>query len=89
MPPYPGPHAHGAPEEEEEVVVVRTDGPPFADIMAKQGEGFEVDYEKVSRHLGAGKISLVDFSRDIDAVNRAYIPTAHRSHVYLRNATVL
>ena len=83
------PHAHGGGEEEEEVVVVRTDGPPFADIKSKLGEGFEVDYEKVSRHLGAGKLSLADFTRDITALNAAYVPTAHRAHVYLKLATVL
>lgn len=29
------PHAHGGVEEEEEEIIVRTDGPPFADIKAK------------------------------------------------------
>ena len=28
------PHAHGGGDEEEEIIV-RTDGPPFADIKAK------------------------------------------------------
>ena len=89
MPPYPVPHAHGAPEEVEEVVVIRTDGPPFADIKAKQGEGFEIDFLKVSRHLGAGKLAQADFLRDMEAVNRAYVPTAYRSHLYLKIATAL
>ena len=83
------PHAHGGGEEEEEVVVVRTDGPPFADIKAKAGEGFDVDYVKVSRQLGEGKLSLADFTRDMEAINRAYVPTAHRAHVYLQAATIL
>ncbi len=87
MPPYP--HAHGAPEEEEEVVQIRTDGPPFADIKAKQGEGFEIDFAKVSRHLGAGKLTQADFLRDMEAINQAYVPTAYRSHLYLQMATVL
>jgi hypothetical protein len=38
--------------------VVRTDGPPFVDIKSKQGKGFEVDYDKVSKHLGAGKVRV-------------------------------
>jgi hypothetical protein len=36
--------------------VVRTDGPPFVDIKAKQGKGFEVDYDTVCKHLGAGRV---------------------------------
>ena len=51
------PHAHGAPvEEEEEVIVVRTDGPPFIDLKALQGKGFEADFEKVQKYLGPGKV---------------------------------
>jgi hypothetical protein len=37
------PHAHGA-EEEEEVIVVRCDGPPFIDIKSKQGEGIQLSF---------------------------------------------
>jgi hypothetical protein len=40
------PHGHGG-DEEEEVIVVRTDGPPFVDLKAKQGRGFEADFDKV------------------------------------------
>lgn len=36
---------------------MRTDGPPFYDIKAKQGEGFEVDFERLSKYLGPGKVS--------------------------------
>jgi hypothetical protein len=36
--------------------VVRTDGPPFVDLKAGAGKGFEVDYVKVSKHLGQGKV---------------------------------
>lgn len=36
---------------------VRTDGPPFVDLKAKQGKGFEDDYDKVQKYLGPGKVS--------------------------------
>jgi hypothetical protein len=76
------PHGHGA--VEEEVIKVRTDGPPFVDVHAKQGRGFDVDYDKVQKYLGPGKISLAEFMRDMDLLNKAYIPTAHRSYQYMR-----
>ena len=76
------PHAHGG--DEEEVIVVRTDGPPFVDLKAKQGFGFELDYDKVSKYLGPGKLSLAEFQRDMDAINAVYVPTAMRSGFYLK-----
>ena len=113
----PRAHAHGAPAEEE-VIIVRTDGPPFigtsgsfpcgivfylkaidvdgtaspmhstpADLKAKQGQGFDVDFNKVQAHLGPGKITHSDFARDIDLINKQYIPTAHKSYQYLRAGT--
>ena len=36
--------------------VVRTDGPPFVDLKAKQGKGFDTDFDKVQRYLGPGKV---------------------------------
>ena len=35
------------------------------------------------------KIALEDFKRDMDLINRAYVPTAHRAFAYLRAATIL
>lgn len=53
----PRPHGHGDDEEEEEVIITpRTDGPPFVDIHAKQGRGFDVDYDTVQKYLGPGKV---------------------------------
>jgi hypothetical protein len=124
------PHAHGG-GDEEEVIVVRTDGPPFADIKAKQastpprlrgarrrpppppqpapsalsltlastsrppihslhnpqGKGFDVDYDTVCKHIGQGKLSLSDFSRDMAAINGAYVPTATRCFFYMQAGT--
>lgn len=51
------PHAHGGGDEEEEIIIVRTDGPPFVDLKAKQGKGFEIDYDKVCKYIGSGKVS--------------------------------
>lgn len=50
------PHGHGD-EEEEEVAVVtpRLDGPPFVDIHAEPGKGFEVDHDAVQSALGPSK----------------------------------
>lgn len=99
----------------------RVDGPPFVDLHAKQGQGFDVDYDKIQKHLGPGKvrgataccscmcnrslawnrrvviqllcyldvlflvqITLADFMRDIAAINKEYIPSAHKSYIYLR-----
>lgn len=41
-------------------IVVRTDGPPFVDLKAKQGKGFEVDYDKVCKYIGSGKVCKID-----------------------------
>lgn len=81
------PHAHGGGDEEPEIVV-RTDGPPFVDLKAKQGEGFSVDYDMVGKHLGLGKISLSDFQRDMDTLNRAYLPYVQRSGFYMKLGSV-
>ena len=51
----PRAHAHGG-GEEEEIVVVRTDGPPFVDLKASPGKGFEADFDKVTKYLGPGKV---------------------------------
>ena len=45
MPPHP--HAHGGDDEEEEVKGPRIDGPPFIDLVAKQGRGFDADYSSL------------------------------------------
>lgn len=90
MPPYPRPraHAHGDDEEEEEDHGPRVDGPPFMDIVAKPGKGFEIDYSQVQKSLGPSSLSLSDFLRDLEMINRVYIPTAHRSYTYMRYGTV-
>lgn len=36
---------------------MRTDGPPFFDIKAKQGKGFDIDFERCQKFLGPGKVS--------------------------------
>jgi hypothetical protein len=50
------PHAHGGGEEDEAPVVLRSDGPPFVDLKAPQGKGFDTDFERVQRYLGPGKV---------------------------------
>jgi len=77
------PHAHGG-DEDEPVIVVRTDGPPFVDLKAKQGEGFEVDFEKVGKYIGAGKLTLSEFARDMEAINKAYVPVVQRCGWYMK-----
>jgi len=62
----------------------RVDGPPFVDITAKQGRGFEVDYSTIQKGLGPGKISLSDFLRDIEAINRVYVPSAQASLKWMK-----
>ena len=83
MPPRPIGHAHGG-DEEEEVIVTRTDGPPFFEIPAKHGGGFVGDYERARKFLGEGSMSLESFTRDLERINKAYLPTAHLAHFYLR-----
>ena len=83
MPPLPGPHAHGG-DEEEPVIEVRTDGPPFVDLKAKQGQGFEVDFVKVGKYIGEGKLSLSEFMRDMEAINKAYVPVVQRCGFYMK-----
>jgi hypothetical protein len=89
--------------------VVRTDGPPFYDIKAKPGKGFDQDYERLAKYLGPGKvgcraltavlaattdahrpaqISLADFMRDIEAINKSYVPTALASYKWLQYGTI-
>jgi hypothetical protein len=63
---------------------IPVDGPPFIDVHAKQGRGFEVDFERVQKYLGPGKISLSDYQKDMETVNKVYLPTVHKSYVYLR-----
>jgi len=84
----PRPHAHGGDDEEEEPEIKpRVDGPPFVDLTAKQGRGFEADYDKVQKYLGPGKVSLSDFLRDIELINRVYVPSAHQSYIYMQAGT--
>lgn len=77
------PHAHGG-DDEEPVIEVRTDGPPFVDLRAKQGAGFEVDFEKVGKYIGAGKLTLSEFMRDMEAINKAYVPVVQRCGFYMK-----
>lgn len=51
----PRAHAHGG-GDEEEVVVIPTNGPPFVDLKADPGSGFECDFHKVELWLGPGKV---------------------------------
>lgn len=136
----PRAHAHGG-GDEEEVIIVRTDGPPFADVRSSPGRGFEVDFDRVSKFLGPGKVrrpflvpalywraaavrpggaprrpvpaaaaaaqatrpqrappsprphlflqlSAADFARDMDAINKVYVPTVRKAHKYLRIASI-
>lgn len=86
MPPHP--HAHGGDDEEEEASHgPRVDGPPFMDLVSKQGRGFDVDYSLVQKVLGPGTISLSDFLRDVEIINRVYVPVSQRSFRYMRIGT--
>lgn len=82
----PRPHGHGD-DEEEEVIPPRADGPPFVDIHAKQGQGFAIDYSVVQKGLGPGRISLSDFLRDIELINRVYVPSARASLKFMKFGT--
>lgn len=82
------PHGHGGDEEEEEIIEVRLDGPPFCDIKAKQGKGFDIEFERVEKFLGPGKMTKAEFQRDLDAINKIYIPSAHQSFIYMQAGSV-
>jgi len=77
------PHAHGG-DDEEPVIVIRTDGPPFVDLKAKQGQGFEVDFDKVGKYIGTGKLTLNEFMRDVEAINKVYVPAVQRCGFYMK-----
>lgn len=81
------PHGHGGDEEEEEIKP-RVDGPPFVDIHAKQGEAFAVDFDTVQKHLGPGMLSLSDFMREMDIINKAYTPFIKRTHTFTKIGTI-
>jgi hypothetical protein len=46
-----------------------------------------VDYDSVNKHLGPGKLSLTDFSRDMDTINKVYIPLVTRCKFYMQIGT--
>lgn len=80
-------HGHGG-GDEEEIITPNVDGPPFADVKAKQGQGFTLDFDRVQKHLGPGKISLADFKRDMDMINKLYLPIAHKNYRYLQAGNI-
>lgn len=55
-------HICSLPPPAPRTAVVRTDGPPFVDLKAKQGMGFENDFDKVQKHLGPGKVRAAPVS---------------------------
>ena len=77
----PRAHAHGG-GDEEEIVVVRTDGPPFVDLRASPGKGFELDFERVSKYLGPGKVRTVVFRDFLSVCFGGVFPTMS-SHNFL------
>lgn len=49
-----------------------------------QGQGFDEDFDKLQKSIGPGKISLGDFMRDVEAINRVYVPIVQRSYKWMR-----
>lgn len=74
MPPRPRAHAHGADDDEDEAPGPRIDGPPFVDLVAKQGQGFTSDYSSLQHAIGPQRLALADYLRDVETINRVYVP---------------
>lgn len=56
--------------------------------MSKQGRGFEIDFAAVSKSLGPDKIKLSEFLRDIEAIDKVYLPITQRSYKYMKYGSI-